>query len=94
MPKKRFYLDLSKITKPEELKSVGKSNWFMVVDEMSKLKFRTFHQTKNGMVEPTCAFLKKIKQQRCPVHHMRCDNARENKVLEKLCNSVRCKLDV
>ena len=35
----RFFLCLSKIMKLLELKSMGKINWFFIVDEMSKLKF-------------------------------------------------------
>ena len=57
----RFYLDLSKIKKPENLKSIGKSNWLIIVDELSKLKFSSFFQTKNGIIEPTCVFLHKHK---------------------------------
>jgi len=53
-PGTRFFLDLSKIMKPSELKSMGKSNWLIIVDEMSKLKFSSFRLTKGATVEPTC----------------------------------------
>ena len=39
----RFYLDLSKIKKPNRLKIIDKINWFTVVDELIKLKFSIFY---------------------------------------------------
>ena len=46
-PGVRFYLNLSKIKKPENLKTMKKINWLMIVDELSKLKF--IHSTKPKM---------------------------------------------
>ena len=47
MPGERFYLDMSIIKKPSELKSIGKPNWFMIVDEVTLFKFSNFYQSKN-----------------------------------------------
>ena len=84
----RFYLDLSTIKRPKELKTIGKSNWLMIVDELSKLKFSSFHYTKNVMVEPICVFFKCLQQNEYPVSFIRCNNAGENKMLDKHSNSA------
>ena len=68
--------------KPSELKSIGKMNWLIIVDEMSKLKLSSFHLTKGAIVEKTCKLLLKFKNQGHPVEAIRCDNAGENKTLE------------
>jgi len=93
-PGNRFYLDLSKIKKPDALKTMGKSNWLMIVDELSKLKFSSFRQTKNNMIEPMCVLINKLKSQGYPVTYIRCDNAGENKSLNKRCNDVKWKLNI
>ena len=49
-PGKRIYIDLSKVKKPEGLKIIGKQNWFIMVDELSKLKASSFHTTKGDIV--------------------------------------------
>ena len=96
-PNGRIFLDLSKIKKPKdcpEVKKVYKSNWRMMVDEMTGLKFTEFFETKNGMVEPTCQQLSRWKDRGIPVKIIRCDNAGENLLLEKRLASKDWKLDV
>ena len=56
-PGVRFYLDLSKIKKPENLKSIGKSNWLIIADKLSKLKFSLFFQMKNRIIQLVYFFI-------------------------------------
>ena len=93
-PGQRFYLDLSKISKPAELKTMGKSNWLMIVNELSKLKFSIFHQTKKGMIEPTCVLFNNLKTNGYLTKIIRCDNAEENQSLQKHINGSSWKLNV
>ena len=78
-PSTRFFLDLSKMMKPSELKSMGKINWLIIVDEIQTLKFSSFHLMKGAMLEPACKLLLKFKNQGHPVEAIRCDNAGEKK---------------
>lgn len=90
----RFYLDLSKIKKPTDVKSIGKQNWCMVVDEMSKLKMSSFHSTKDGMIDPTYIQMSKWRAIGLPVTNIRCDNAGENKKLEDTINGEKWKMNI
>ena len=85
-PGERLFLDLSKIKNPEALKSMGKSNWLMIVDETTKSKFSSFHETKNEMINPTCTFVGKLKNKDINAKVIRCYNDGENKSLEKITN--------
>ena len=58
-PGERIYIDLSKIKKPDDLKYMGKQNWYMMVDELSNLKLSSFHSTKKEIVNYTCRVLNK-----------------------------------
>ena len=79
-------MDLSKIKKLKELKSMGKQNWYMIVDEKSNLKFSSFHQIKSDIVNYTCLILNKWKNKIIVTKYCQCDNASENKTLEKTAN--------
>jgi hypothetical protein len=85
-PNGRVFLDLSKIRAPKKLKhkvqQVHKSNWRLIVDEFSELKFSGFFESKDKMVEPTCELFDRWKQTKKPVKVVRCDNAGENTKLE------------
>ena len=83
-PSDHVFLDISKIKKPEALKPHWKSNWRMIVDETTKFNFGSFHETKNGMINPTCTLIKKVKNMDITTKVIRCDNAGENKSLEKV----------
>jgi hypothetical protein len=66
----------------------------VIVDERTGLKFSSFHQTKGGMVEPTCEKLHRWKEAGHPVKHVRLDNAGENKKLKARSNSADWKLNI
>jgi len=93
-PGERIFIDLSKIKKPEELKSMGKQNWYMIVDEKSNLKFSSFHQTKNEIANYTCIMLNKWKDSGIVTKYCRCDNAGENKTLEKTANGSKWRFNI
>jgi hypothetical protein len=65
-----------------------------MVDKRTQLKFSNFYPTKNGMVEPTCEQFQKWKQHGKPVKFVRMDNAGENKLLKKRCESSDWKLGI
>ena len=69
-----------------DVKHMGKQNWYMIVDEMSKVKVSSFHQTKDGMIDPTCTQMSKWKAMWLPVESTTCDNAGENKKLQETIN--------
>eukprot|EP00957_Ditylum_brightwellii_P148077 11273918-Ditylum_brightwellii.AAC.1 len=51
---KRMHLDISTVKVPEQLNiTVVKSQWLLVVEEHTGMKWTTFFQTKNGMIEHT-----------------------------------------
>ena len=86
-PGERMHIDLSKIKKPTELKTIGKSNWLIIVDELTKLKFSSFHETKGSIVAPICSLINKLKLNHSIItQYIRCDNAGENQTLEKVIN--------
>ena len=87
-------MDLLSVKKPSDIKSIGKTNWVMIVDEFTGLKFSNFYQAKDRMVEPTCVKLKTFKNMNKAVKFMRCDNAGENKNLDKRANSSNWKLNI
>ena len=90
----RVFLDIATVKAPPGQKGLVNSNWRMLVDEKTQLKFSTFHQSKSGMVEPTCEQFQKWKAAGMPVKQVRCDNAGENKQLEKRAASADWKLDI
>jgi hypothetical protein len=57
------------------------------------MKFSTFHKHKDEMVEPSCELFSKWKHEH-PVKYIRCDNAGENKTLQKRANGVDWKLNI
>ena len=93
-PGKRIYLDLSKVKKPEGLKTMGKQNWFMMVDELSKLKKSSFHTIKNEITSQACKQFYKWKEQGKQVTFVRCDNAGENLSLEKTANGEKWRMNI
>ena len=93
-PAKRLYLDLSKISKRRDIKNIGKQNWLMIINEFTHLKFSSFYETKNTIVEPTYTKLHQLKTDSYQVKYIRCDNAGENKSVEKRANSLYWKLNI
>ena len=90
----RFYIYLSKTMKPADVKHMVKQNWCMVVDEMPKVKVSSFHQTKYGMIDPTCTRMSKWKAMGLPVESIRRDNAGESKKLEETINGEKWKINI
>ena len=92
----RVFLDLSVIKRPKEMDdiSITKGNWCLIVDEATGMKFSSFHETKNGMIEPVCEKFSKWSKAGKPVKVVRCDNAGENVKLEETCNGKNWQLNV
>ena len=57
-------------------------NWLIMVDEYSGMKISLFHDTKNGIVDPTCERFYHWRQNGRPVKLIRCDNRGENVKLD------------
>ena len=80
-PGERMYLDISSMRKPS---MGGRQHWVMLVDEATKYKKSFFLKKKNEQVEPIIDWIKALKtRHEIQVKIIRCDNAGENKVLEK-----------
>ena len=80
-PGERMYLDISSMRKPI---MGGRQHWVMLVDEATKYKKSFFLKKKNEQVEPIIVWIKAlIARHEIQVKIVRCDNAGENKVLEK-----------
>ena len=76
-----MYLDISSMRKPS---MGGRQNWVMLVDEATKYKKSFFLKKKNEQVEPIIDWIKALKaRHKIQVKIIRCDNAGENKVLER-----------
>ena len=80
-PGERMYLDISSMRKPS---MGGRQHWVMLVDEATKYKKSFFLKKKNERVEPIIDWIKALKaRHKIQVKIIRCDNAGENKVLER-----------
>ena len=80
-PGERMYLDISSMRKPS---MGGRQHWVMLVDEATKYKKNFFLKKKNEQVEPIIDWIKALKaRHKIQVKIIRCDNAGENKVLER-----------
>ena len=88
-PGERVYLDLSKVTVAGDngVVELNRKNWKLIVDEYTGKKWSEFTESKNGMVEPTCEFLNKMKARGIPITKIRMDPGGENLALEKRCQS-------
>ena len=77
-----MYLDISSVRKPS---MGGRQHWVMLVDEAkTKYKKSFFLKKKNEQVEPIIDLIKALKaRHEIQVKIIRCDNAGENKVLER-----------
>jgi hypothetical protein len=71
--------DLSKIKAPEGMDvRIHKSNWHILVDEMSGFKCSAFFETKDGMIDYTCNLMHSKAECGHPIRVLRQDNAGEN----------------
>jgi hypothetical protein len=92
-PGERIFTDIASIRASAGIK-VSKPHWCIKVDERTQLKFSSFHENKDGMVEESCELFYKWKQGGNQVKYVRCDNAGENKTLQKRENGVDWKLNI
>ena len=76
-----MYLDISSMRKPSMRE---RQHWVMLFDEATKYKNSFFLKMKNEQVEPIIDWIKALKSRHeIQVKIIRCDNAGENKVLER-----------
>ena len=76
-----MYLDISSMRKPS---MGGRQQWVMLVDEATKYKKSFFLKKKNKEVEPIIDWIEVLKaRHEIQAKIIRCDNAGENKVLER-----------
>ena len=76
-----MYLDISSMRKPS---MVGRQHLVMLVDEPIKYKKSFFLEKKNEQVESIVDWIKALKaRHKIQVKIIRCDNAGENKVVER-----------
>jgi hypothetical protein len=92
-PGERIFTDIASI-RPVEGVKVNKPRWCIKVDETTQLKFSSFHAHKDEMVEPSCEMFYRWRQDGHPVKYVRCDNAGENKTLQKRANGSDWKLNI
>ena len=65
----------------------GRQHWVMLVDEATNYKKIFYLKNKNEQVEPIIDWIKALKaRHKIKVKIIRCDNAGENKVLERESN--------
>ena len=81
-PGERLHIDQSTV-KHNSLG--GRKNWLLVVDEATNFKWSYFLRKKSDQVEVLTGLIKKLKNNGKKVKMIRCDNAGENKALEKEC---------
>jgi hypothetical protein len=81
------YLDISTVKYKKGEPNITKNNWRIMVDESTNLKISHFYAKKDGMCEPTCELIKKLKDMETEIKIIRMDNAGENKLLQQRCES-------
>ena len=92
----RILLDVSTIKEPkgEKKVTIKRVNWLIMVDEYSGMKISSFHDTKNGMVDPTCEIFENWRQNGRPVKFIWCDNGGENMKLDSRAKRKDWKLNL
>ena len=90
----RLFLDLSRINKPIDMKHTRKKNLCMIVDDNSKVKSSSFHDTKDRMIDPTHICLRKWRAMGLPIENVRCDKYGEGKKIEETINGEKWKLNI
>ena len=93
VPGERIYTDIASV-RPAEGVKVDKPFWCIKVDECTQIKFSSFHKHKDDMVESSCELIHKWNMSGNKVKYIRCDNAGENKSLQKRANGVDWKLNI
>jgi hypothetical protein len=82
------------IKQPVEGPKVTRPYWRIMVNECTQLKFTSFFEKKDGMIEPTCLQLDKWQQNGMPVGSIRLDGAEESKILQKRAETAAWKLNI
>ena len=83
-PGRVLHLDIAHIKTKINGKKVPKQNLFVLVDATSKFIYYNSYVLKDHIVKPTCElFHKWITVNKISIEVIRCDNARENKSLQK-----------
>jgi hypothetical protein len=57
----RMFLDISTVKDKKGEPKITKNNWRIMVDDITNLKISHFYAKKDGMWEPTCELIKKLK---------------------------------
>jgi hypothetical protein len=82
-PGGRMYLDISTVKDNKGEPKITKNNWRIMVDESTNLKISHLYAKKDGMCEPTCELIKKLKDMKIEIKNLRMGNAGENKLLQQ-----------
>ena len=91
----RIFIDISTVKNPRSSsEKLTHPNWLIKVDERTGTKFSTFHAKKDDIVESVCEQFRKWESAGLPVKFVRCDNAGENKSVEKAANGRLWKLNL
>lgn len=90
-PGDMIYLDLSKVTAAKSNGSnedIPRKHCEIMVDKSTGKKWINFTKTKDGMVEPTCEWMSKMKAIGVPIRAIRMDPGGENIKLKKKLESA------
>ena len=90
----QIFLDIATVKRQKDSPPVSNPNWRIMVNERTGMKFSDFYASKTAMVEPTCEQWHKWKTVGLVVKYCRLDNAGENKLLQKRCNSAEWQLGI
>jgi hypothetical protein len=82
-----MYLETSTVKDNKGEPKITHNNWIIMVDESTDLKISHFYAKKDGMCEPTCELIKKLKDMEIEIKIIRMDNAGDNKLLQQRCES-------
>ena len=85
---RRVFLDIASVRAVKGMPAPTRPHWRIMVDERTQLKFSGFFKKKSNMVEPTLEQFQRWKLAGQTVKYVRCDNAGENKALQKRSDSV------
>ena len=77
-PNERLFQDLATVKAPKSLDmTVTMPHWQLLVDEWTNMKFSSHHETKSGMIEPTCVKMSKLADIAGDIAYLRQDNTQE-----------------
>ena len=92
---KRIFIDISTVKNPRSSsENLTHPDWSIKVYERTGTKFSTFHAKKDDIVESVCEQFRKWESAGLPVKFGRCDNAGENKSVERAANGRLWKLNI